>query len=504
MFPWPSARRSRLPPATHRPREALAVLLLALAVAFAFQGSRALWDPDEGRYTDVADNMVESGDWLVPRLDPERPHFTKPPLTYWAIAASMSALGSNTWAVRLPNALAFTATALLVLGLARRLGLPFPAFAAGAWTTAWGPVVAANVVTTDTLLAAFETLAVAGFVASGLVTSADRPRTAGMRLMWLGFGLAFLTKGPPGLLPLLAIVGFTAWRRRPQLLRLLDPIGLLVFAVVGLGWYLLLVHRAPDLLDYFLVHETFGRVASGEHHRNPGWLGWIVVYGPTLLLGCLPWIAARVVWRGRQAAGAAPALADDTRRFLLLWMAVPFVLLAAAQSRLPLYALPLFVPLVLMLTAHAGDWARTGHRATLALALAVLAAIGIKAAGTLWHSEDDARALAMEFREAVDLSTVDEIVFVDIPAHYGLRHYLGLTVEQAESYEGSIGPPGYAPPESLCQELATPDRLLLVAPARRLDPVEQQFRACPHRIERLATLRQWVLFRSVPDASLAP
>jgi 4-amino-4-deoxy-L-arabinose transferase-like glycosyltransferase len=61
-----------------------------LAFAMAFQGSRAIWNPDEGRYTHVALQMLRSGDWLTPRLHPEGAHFSKPPLTYWAIAASVS------------------------------------------------------------------------------------------------------------------------------------------------------------------------------------------------------------------------------------------------------------------------------------------------------------------------------------------------------------------------------------------------------------------------------
>jgi 4-amino-4-deoxy-L-arabinose transferase-like glycosyltransferase len=62
-------------------RGAWLVLVLGLFVGLMFQGTRHLWDPDEGRYTDVAHEMVELDDWLVPRLNPERPHFTKPPMT---------------------------------------------------------------------------------------------------------------------------------------------------------------------------------------------------------------------------------------------------------------------------------------------------------------------------------------------------------------------------------------------------------------------------------------
>src|SRR5439155_25021422 len=65
----------------------------------------SLNEPDEGRYSEIAREMLESGDWLVPHFWYE-PHLDKPPFTYWAVAVSMKVFGQNEWAVRLPLALA--------------------------------------------------------------------------------------------------------------------------------------------------------------------------------------------------------------------------------------------------------------------------------------------------------------------------------------------------------------------------------------------------------------
>jgi 4-amino-4-deoxy-L-arabinose transferase-like glycosyltransferase len=484
-------------------RQTILVLVVAALVAFSFQGTRHLWDPDEGRYSDVAHQMLDLGDWIVPRLDPERPHFTKPPMTYWTVAASLRALGSDEWAARLPNALAFVLTALLVMQIARHLGMSNPAFAAGLWATLVGPVAAANALTTDTLLTLFETLAVAGFVASGLVEDDGRPRAGALRVMWAGFALAFLTKGPPGLLPLAAIVTFTAWRRRRHLGRLFEPLGLGLFAIIGLGWYVALIWRSPDLLHYFLVHETVGRVATGEHHRNAGWLGWLYVYAPTFLVGSLPWLAIVPV-RGarRDATGVAVAgLTPDARWFLGLWFLVPLAVFVLARSRLPLYVLPLFVPLGLALAQRLTPWLGHGRRCVMALLAAAILAVALKGVAAYLPSEDDAHDLAVELRQRIDLAGIDELVFVDTAARYGLKHYIGLDVEQIETKPGTIGTGGYSPPEPLCAELATPDGLLLFVPERRLAAFDEAVTGCPHRIERLGSLRKWVLFRSLPDAA---
>ena len=96
-------------PAARRFDGRLWTALLALVLAFGFLGSRPVWDPDEGRYSNVALNMLESGDWLHPMRSHEAGHWTKPPLTYWSVASSVAVLGYTTFAVRLPVALAYLA-----------------------------------------------------------------------------------------------------------------------------------------------------------------------------------------------------------------------------------------------------------------------------------------------------------------------------------------------------------------------------------------------------------
>jgi len=140
------------------------LVALLVVVAFAFQGTRAIFEPDEGRYTATAINMLESGDWLVPTLDGERPHLTKPPMVYWAIAASIGAFGYNEWAARLPGALAFVGTGLLLFGLGRRFCPSRPYLPAVTWALSLAPMAGANVVSTDVLLMFFETAAMYAFV----------------------------------------------------------------------------------------------------------------------------------------------------------------------------------------------------------------------------------------------------------------------------------------------------------------------------------------------------
>ena len=183
---------------------AFRVALLVATLALLFLGSRGIWDPDEGRYTNVALNMLDSGDWLNPRRNHEVGHWTKPPLTYWAIASSVRVFGQYPWAARLPSALAYLLCVWFAWRAARRLAPGTQATAALAYATMLLPFGASQLITTDHVLAACQGLAFWAFVEARFGTARHPARW--LVLMWVGFALGFLTKGPPALMPLLTIV----------------------------------------------------------------------------------------------------------------------------------------------------------------------------------------------------------------------------------------------------------------------------------------------------------
>jgi 4-amino-4-deoxy-L-arabinose transferase len=413
--------------ARHQRLLALAALL---AFALAFQGSRGLWEPDEGRYSAVAVEMVEGGDWLTPRLNDRVPHFTKPPLTYWLLAGSVAAFGANEWALRLPNALAFAGTVLLVLGIGRRLVPQRPELAALIHATSLLPFVAANALTTDTLLSLWETLAVFGFVAACW----DPPGSRwGIPVMWAGFGLAMLTKGPPGLLPLPALAmylaaasGFRALRR------LVSPLGLALFVLLGLGWYALAAATHPGLLDYWLGGEVVGR-AAGAFQGKTHLRGALEVYGPVLLAGPLPWtLVALASWARRGRFGSSESVPGRPALLLTLWLFLPLAAFALAPARLELYLVPLAVPASLLLArVLAPRWRWT--RPTVALVgLWVLALVILRWGGGWWPNEKrDGRAFAAEV--ARQLPQRPEVaVFVDSLPRWSLAVYLDCEVDSVD------------------------------------------------------------------------
>lgn len=443
----------------------LVIVLGVLAFALLFQGSRGLWERDEGRYTGVALQMMDSGDYLVPAYNAEVPHLTKPPLTYWAIAGGMAVLGRNEWGARLPNGLAFAATLFVLLALGRRLLPDRPWLPPLIYGTSLLPFLGAHIVTTDTLLTLWEALAVLGFVAWSQRTQG---RLLPLLLMWTTFGLAFLTKGPPGLLPLLAIVVFDLVRNGGRhLLRLFHPLGLAVFLLVGFGWYATVALARPGTLGYWLHDEVVARVASDLHHRNAQWYKAFLIYLPVLFFGCAPWIVPLL--RGcRRALGLRPSREawrvrlerDPWSVYLLLWFLLPLLVFFLSSSRLPLYVLPLVLPMSLAL----GRWVVLPLRRRVEiplLALWVGALLVLKLGGAGLSNPMDSRALAREVAAAVHPAP-KEILFVDTEPYWGLRLYLQCEVERADT--SSSAQTGAESGEPLAEELndAEPGSLMII------------------------------------------
>ena len=482
----------------------LLVALLAigvLAYSLALQGSRGIWEPDEGRYTDIACQMLRSGDFVVPAFNDDVPHFSKPPLTYWATAAGIALLGWNEWGARLPNALAFAVTVFAVYALGRRFSPARPWLPALIYATLLLPYLAANIVTTDTLLTLWETLAALGFIGwwERRAGSGWRPH---LFLMWAAFGLAFLTKGPPGLLPILAMLTFVAlkdgWRRCAQLVCFG---GVAIFATVGLGWYVYVAATHPGLMDYFLGGEVVARIASGAHHRNPQWYGALWVYAPTLLIGTLPWTLAllrHALAIGRKVFSrqwwGSKLEHEPSTVFLVLWVAAPLAVFALSRSRLPLYVLPLFVPLALVIARLRGD-RPVSRRNAVALACWAVVLVALRLATAQHVTPRDSRSVAREIAVLAPVAS-REILFVDSEPVWGIALYLkdvevevvatGDTAESGARSEKRVS-------ETLAAEFAEHERGLLALVDRpNLTRVEQQLATSGRSQRELGIVRDWV------------
>jgi 4-amino-4-deoxy-L-arabinose transferase len=365
-------------------------------------------------------------------LHPEVEHWAKPPLTYWSVATSIALFGRHEFAARLPGALAFAGTVLLMMRLGRRFVPKQPWLPALTYATFAFPPLASNLVTTDTLLTFFETLQAVAFVELWWAATPALAQRARL-LLWFAAGLAFMTKGPPGLLVLAACAVFAGITGKwAGFRKLFAWDALAVFLVVGGTWYAIVALREPGVLHYFLVEEVVNRVATDKMHRNAEWYGALKIYVPTVAVGMLPWLPLLVyaLWRDR-AGFFERVRANDEARLLACWFVLPLAVFVLARSRLPLYLLPLFVPLAVMAARALAPLDLSRVRTRVLLAVWCVAIVALRAVPAWLDVQPDDRALARSLAAALP-AVPNEVAFVDTDPRYGLRFYLDSEIERLE------------------------------------------------------------------------
>ncbi len=350
------------------------LVALALLAWFAPLGYRDLIHPDEGRYAELARQMLVSGDWVTPRLNGIL-YFEKPALPYWAGAIAFWLFGVNEFAARLWPGLAGAGAVLVLWWTSRRaMGERLAMYAAAVLGSCFWWLGNGHFLNLDMSLSAALTLTLCGFWLAQRDAATPAENRWGMRAAWVGMALAVLSKGLIGVvLPGAVLVAYslvardlTVWRR----MRWLS--GLALFALVAVPWFVLVSQRNPEFARFFFIHEHVERFLTTSHRRTGPW--WYFV--PLLLAGLVPWTtllpgALRAAWR-RQPGRFQP------NRLMLCWAVVIFLFFSASGSKLPSYILPMFPALAVLIALHLNRL--PAHRvATHALLMGVVALLALVA-----------------------------------------------------------------------------------------------------------------------------
>ncbi|MGH8678226.1 MAG: phospholipid carrier-dependent glycosyltransferase [Burkholderiales bacterium] len=326
----------------------LVVLLTSFVVAwFAGLGYRKLANPDEGRYAEIAREMVASGNWTTPHLNTIK-YFEKPPLQYWTTAIAYQTFGMSEWTARLwPAVTGFLGVVLTWFAGRRLFGASAGLLAAAVLSSTIYYVLFGHLATLDMGLTFFLTAAVFAFVLAQTSAAGSRQETGWMMAAWGAAAGAVLSKGLIGVvLPGLALAAYSLWHRDTAVWRRLHPIkGGLLFLAISAPWFVMVQTSNPEFAHFFFLHEHFDRFTSTAHRRSGAF--WYFV--PVLLVGLLPWTylaleAVRDAWRTRPSPGEF-----GVQRFLLVWIAIVFVFFSVSGSKLPAYVLPVVPAFALLI-----------------------------------------------------------------------------------------------------------------------------------------------------------
>ncbi|MBI3818216.1 MAG: glycosyltransferase family 39 protein [Planctomycetes bacterium] len=337
------------PDASRRRGRARFALLAAILFIYFFAGVAAFpfTEPDEGRYGSIGAEMARTGDWITPRLNGLY-YFEKPPLFFWCEAVCFKVFGYTEWAARLTSAAAAFATALLLYQFGRRIKNAETGILAAAVFAAT-PLVAiiSRVALVDPLLTLFTTAALYGFWRAFV----DPARTVGKQYIyyfWAACALATLVKGPIGMiLPLSACGGYLlATRRFADILKLCNPIGIILFFAIAAPWYAAMESKHPGYFVEFIERQYLGRFFHPEDfgRGRPIWY-----YVPVFVGTLLPWTAYAPIAALRLRRDIREGRAENIPTILLLacGVVVPLVVLSLSGGKLAYYILPLCPPFAL-------------------------------------------------------------------------------------------------------------------------------------------------------------
>jgi 4-amino-4-deoxy-L-arabinose transferase-like glycosyltransferase len=315
-------------------------------------GSYALFIPDEGRYSEVAREMVASGDYITPRSNGVA-FLDKPVLYYWLQASAIKLFGISEWSLRLwPTLIGVLGTLILYatgrLLYSRRAGL-LAAIMLASSPLYYGAAHYANL---DLEVASLVSDALLCFLAAIQGNVSARLKQFLLIAAYVFAAAAALTKGLIGIVFPAMIIGawiilLNRWRLLTKM-RLLS--GLAIFLIITVPWYVLVQKANPEFLHFFFVTQQVSRFLTTQEFNSKAPL-WF--YLPVVLAGFFPWTVflvqaivqkSRAIWINHQR--------HATDLFLLLWLFIIFIFFSIPHSKLVGYILPLFPALALITASY--------------------------------------------------------------------------------------------------------------------------------------------------------
>ncbi len=325
-----------------------ALLAAFIIVSLYMLGARTLVPPDEGRYAEMAREMLLHGDWITTRLNGIK-YFEKPPLQTWMNALTFAAFGLGEWQARLWTGLCGMGAVLLSGYTGRRMfGARAGFYAALVLGSSMFWVAAAQIDSLDMSLSTMMAIALCSLLLAQRDDATPTENRNWMLLCWTGMALAVLAKGLIGVvLPGAVLVIYSAVSRDPAIWKRLHlGKGLLLLLAVAAPWFVLVALKNPEQPHFFFVHEHWERFLLKTHHREGPWYYFLVL----LIPGMMPWLG--LLPQALLQATEREKTCFQPKLLLLIWVVFILFFFSYSSSKLPGYMLPIFPALALLIAVY--------------------------------------------------------------------------------------------------------------------------------------------------------
>ncbi len=326
----------------------LLILSLIMAVALCLYGVPVLFTPDEGRYAEIAREMIVNNEYVVPHLDGVI-YFEKPPMIYWLTALSLKFFGFNIWAARLPNPILSIIGVLFVYVVCRivyqkrRVAL-WSALVSGTSILYLG---GARYLNLDAGVAFFITVTMLSFWASRQYKQKSWTNNLWLLNAFIFSGLAVMTKGLIGIVFPMMIIGL--WAIIVGKFRLLLDyrlyLGLVIVVLISIPWIIAVNSEHPEFFHYYVVVQQILRYATDEQGRQMSKFAYFGIF----IIGFFPWFgflpqvfkSVLTKWRTRRE--------HENEWFLFVWGVSILLFFAFSKSILIGYLIPIVVPFAILI-----------------------------------------------------------------------------------------------------------------------------------------------------------
>jgi 4-amino-4-deoxy-L-arabinose transferase-like glycosyltransferase len=333
-------------------RSLLIVLLVWAAIYLPALGSLAI-KGEEGRRILPAIRMIETGDYIVPRVGGST-YFRKPPLVNWLVAVSFKVFGvRNEWTARVPSALSVLVVAIAFVTVARAsLGARGSTIAAFIWLTNIGMIEKGRLIEIEAIYVSLSGIAIIFWL--GFWSQKKSPW-----LIWIPasifLGLALLAKGPLHLVFFYGLVFAVLWQTKNWRL-LVHPahfVALAIMLAVFAAWAIPFLRSTTTQLAVHKWSAQFSGRLSATGFNFSSWIQNL----PRSLVYFLPWVILFPFVRFTK-------FQDEAQRRLaraLTWGIVgPLLIINLVPGALPRYSMPAVVPaswlLAMSYAGNALDW----------------------------------------------------------------------------------------------------------------------------------------------------
>jgi len=324
------------------------LLIVSMCVILIGQAGRELLPPDDLREVEIAREMYEGGDYIIPHLA-GLPFVEKPSGFPAVVATIFKVIGGPSAAAARFTAAAFALTSIAAVFLLGRqiVGVEGGAFAAAILALSQRFCRTAHEVLLDNALTAAVALTI---IFTWIALESDIPRKKHLAYAAAGFflGVSFLFKGFVGL----AIFGsgfilyLIVSRRFGELRHIFRLLPIIAFLIPFLSWTVpFFLHAPPDLIREFFITNHLWRFISGYmSHQRPIYFYLINIwpdFAPgSILLPYAIWLA----WKTRKEREGRAGI------FLLSLFIGPLLVLSASSAKDSVYLLPVH-PILALLVA---------------------------------------------------------------------------------------------------------------------------------------------------------